>query len=528
MLQDVSLSRKPLSSSVEEDIEKQLINNITLLNKQGLCDIFERAKEIYVYGEACQDAPVPSAHLKLKGAVTFGFSYLSRYKKAQARLPYYNEITDANIKEILKKFFEGKGNSNIYSLKYQVARQVAGFYAKGKDAQALVKLVEKALSINADMSLAGEDNHPSVENFPHTGSESVRDPLVPPKSLAELTILKILFTLSQHDLERLPGGLKEKIHSNVRALEDFTSRFKAMHNGLETKSFNPADWMECHQFLCTLQTRPYVSLSPTAPKIIQQLLAHVIRKYPRDTDYKKLWEERKIPQADCLSLILLDRIPLDAVNNNQENTLHYVAKAGYTALVQWLCLKGANMEAPYISGNTALHFAARQSDPILLTYLLNKGAKMVSNSAGDTPLHVAAAANLPELISQLIAHKANIESKNNLGETPLHKAATNSNLAAMVQLLELEANIEAQDNERRTPLHKVVVSINRVGNEAAVQQLLKFKADINAQDKEGYTPLDLAVKESKKALYQQLLEEGATHHLLAVPSDRRPGCSLTL
>lgn len=330
------------------------------------------------------------------------------------------------------------------------------------------------------------------------------------KSLTELSLTALLPQVKNNrEIGQLPipQMLKEKLEEQL----DWFKYFKGMFNhdfSEKADSFTHGEWVACYQFLCTLEKNMEEDVKK-APKILQVYLEQVLAKYNDQSDFKKMWEKREIPEADRLALIFLNKIPLATVNNNEETVLHYVAQKGYTAMIQLLHQRGAPIEAQDISGSTVLHIAATLVDPLLFQYLLGAGACLVKSKQGELPLHVAAAYNRPAIVKELLALNIDLESKNIHDETALHRAAVNSSVEVIKLLLDHNANIEALDKNGRTPLHQLANAAGTINNEEAVAQLLAGHANINAQDVKGSTPLHLAAQQGKQAVYEQLLAAGA-------------------
>ena len=155
------------------------------------------------------------------------------------------------------------------------------------------------------------------------------------------------------------------------------------------------------------------------------------------------------------------------------------AQEGYIAVAKLLLIRGANIEAADIDGNTPLLIVAQKGNVEMFKLLLEKGA--------------------------------DVNAQDKCRKTPIHLAARNGNVEMFKLLLEKGADVNAQDEYDFTPLHIAIL----YNHYKAAETLIELGADIEAQDKDGMTPLLIAAKYGNVEMFKLLLEKGANIDALA-------------
>ena len=113
---------------------------------------------------------------------------------------------------------------------------------------------------------------------------------------------------------------------------------------------------------------------------------------------------------------------LTVTDSDQYTPLHRASYNGHSAVVEFLLLKGANVEAKTIDSWQPLHCACRWNNVEVASLLLQNGARINSQTnGGQTPLHLASsnehARNTLEL---LLSHRElDVDIKNGQGEVAL-------------------------------------------------------------------------------------------------------------
>ncbi len=188
-----------------------------------------------------------------------------------------------------------------------------------------------------------------------------------------------------------------------------------------------------------------------------------------------------------------------------------------------LGVKDVNLVNEY--GTTGLHYVAKDGFTKMVDFLLKHGADMnISNSNKTTPVHYAVMYNQPKVLKQFIDFKdkdgnpvINLEAKNEQGMTPLVYGLFRANdyfkeETVFSMLIEAGADVNSMTETGETALHHAAA-----GNFVeTTKTLIKKKADLNAANKSGYTPLYYAAKDKALATAKILLESGAKVDKLAM------------
>ena len=179
--------------------------------------------------------------------------------------------------------------------------------------------------------------------------------------------------------------------------------------------------------------------------------------------------------------------------------LHEAAADGRNAIVRFLLLQGAEVNAKDRHDETPLDFAARNHHIETMDLLLAHKANVTVHDAaegGYAKIVASMLQNDPELIS----------SKDCYDRTPLHCAASGGHKDLEKLLLSRGADINATDYQGYTPLHWAAQN----GHREAAEVLLSNKADPDSRGDEGVTPLDLAAENNHKDLMDLLVAHKAS------------------
>jgi cytohesin len=158
---------------------------------------------------------------------------------------------------------------------------------------------------------------------------------------------------------------------------------------------------------------------------------------------------------------------------------------------------------------TALHRAAEGGHKDVVELLTNKGANINDNGSAYklTPLHKAAEGGHRDVVLFLISKGANVNARDDSGETPLHSASGRHK--SIVELLISEgANVNSTGRSGITPLHRAAMG----GNKEIVELLIFKGGNINAKyyyRGSDRTPLHLAALHNHDDVVDLLRKHGA-------------------
>lgn len=166
------------------------------------------------------------------------------------------------------------------------------------------------------------------------------------------------------------------------------------------------------------------------------------------------------------------------------------AMNGNEVMIRLLLEKGADIEARSPSNGTPLICAAEGKYEAIVEYLLINGANVnAEDDFGWKPLHRALVNRGGERVAQmLLTHGADVDARCAYQKTPLHHAIEKSNDSMVSFLLNAGADYEARDIADRTPLITAIES----RFETMVRILLEAGADTDAMDKGGHDALAAA------------------------------------
>lgn len=289
-----------------------------------------------------------------------------------------------------------------------------------------------------------------------------------------------------------------------------------------------------------------------------------IRGHSRYEGYRKRmlelypFHKRDIMQAleendfDSIQALLKERnYPLDLIDRNGNNILHYAAKFGNTDLIKSICaideidlfqenFKGQNalhlaalhghldavqilikisqLDVPDKDSNTLLHLAMHSRNPELIEYLCQIIEINATNSNGETPLHIAARLGWHDIIPLLIKYEADVNAVNNKGETPAHIAARFNRAEFLAELIENKANLTIANSDGDSALH-IAAKYNSVD---AITEILNghgINPDI-INLKNGNTALHIAAEFGQSDAIRELCDKKANVNAINFDGDR--------
>ena len=153
-----------------------------------------------------------------------------------------------------------------------------------------------------------------------------------------------------------------------------------------------------------------------------------------------------IKEDRCIWFLPLVVVALSLTSfTSQAAAIHDAAKSGALEQIQHLVVKGADVNARTIRGETPLMVAAIAGNGEIVNYLLQRGADINAQStSGLTALHAAAYTGETEIVLLLVTRGAAVnDSSNRFGTTPLILATEENHIETVDSLLEHGADINA-------------------------------------------------------------------------------------
>jgi ankyrin repeat protein len=211
---------------------------------------------------------------------------------------------------------------------------------------------------------------------------------------------------------------------------------------------------------------------------------------------------------DAIWRLALEKRPEAArvPNTLGEIPLH---NADTQAIGELVSLRGSDVNARTVKGETALYLAASKNDLGRASCLLEKQARVdiATIETRRTALHAAVLWSNDRLVKLLLEHGAEPSAQDNCGRTPLHYAAQGQSILVLKLLLEKTCPEDKfrLDNLGRSPVHLIHSLPDAVG-------LLADKGHqiLNQLDYSGLSPLHLASRSATPEVVKALIDYGAS------------------
>lgn len=194
---------------------------------------------------------------------------------------------------------------------------------------------------------------------------------------------------------------------------------------------------------------------------------------------------------DMLILLLNNMADSETRNKDGFTPLHLVEDK---EVAQILFSHGAKLDTKGYQGRTPLHQAAMRNHNEMVQWLCSKGAPVNAlDSKGYTPILLSLsmqgynidAKTRTETVRILLHFSADLSCRDEKGWTLMHFGVRESNMDILNLLLSKGMDINAKDKYGYTPLHWAVTNKNIT----MVEFLVSQGADVNARNLQGNTPL---------------------------------------
>ena len=216
--------------------------------------------------------------------------------------------------------------------------------------------------------------------------------------------------------------------------------------------------------------------------------------------------------------------------------LHYYSAAGNSAVVEFLCKKGADPNLADNNGMTPILYASRQGKHPAVKKLYELGADINSASLhgkknqfnlkpGSTPLlltlrrvygdssaltrNKVAGQKLKDCFNMadfLISHGADMNTQDENGNSPLADATASGSVTVMEYLINKGADVNLANNRGETP---VIIAVKNKKPEKVRALINSGTADLNRKDFKGQSPLLWAIKNRDITCGTLFLNNGA-------------------
>lgn len=177
--------------------------------------------------------------------------------------------------------------------------------------------------------------------------------------------------------------------------------------------------------------------------------------------------------------------------------LHAAAFVGDAITVDFLLMKGADVNARDCLGNTACHKATSCRSGIdIVKRLVDAHCDLkIANTFGQTALHCAVAVDNPIIVDFLLKEGADVNARGYNGRTACHEAAWSfrrSGVDIVKCLVDAHCDLEITDDAGKTALHYAAGSL--YPDMIMIELLLDKGADASAKNKKGETARNVVEK----------------------------------
>ncbi|XP_049944671.1 ankyrin-3-like isoform X1 [Schistocerca serialis cubense] len=176
--------------------------------------------------------------------------------------------------------------------------------------------------------------------------------------------------------------------------------------------------------------RPATATPPTSPQATPQpddAAVSRLQNLSGEEKGKMLVAAAKEGSVSKVRTLLAVGTDVEAMDENQQNALHWAAAGGHAEVVRRLLEEGADVNARDRWRNTPLHQAAWNDNATVVRLLAASSADCnARDHTGNTPLHDAARRGQADAATALLEAGADREVRNYDGDTPLDLAEWNN------------------------------------------------------------------------------------------------------
>ncbi|XP_078683154.1 uncharacterized protein LOC144917219 isoform X3 [Branchiostoma floridae x Branchiostoma belcheri] len=247
-----------------------------------------------------------------------------------------------------------------------------------------------------------------------------------------------------------------------------------------------------------------------------------------------------VEHGDLTALMaLLDRVGVDAKDENGQTALMLAAEHGQLEMVQELITKGADVHVEDEDNWTALTSAAKEGHLPIVTCLLDRGANIehvdmggwpglmwasykghtavahemlhrganpnVQGQHGVSPIIWAAGRGHTDIVEALLRHGAKPSAFDKYGTSALVWACRRGHQGCVRALLDAGADVDTAGAKSEPPL----ITAAKGGHYEVVHDILRRNPNVNSVDKDGHTALSIAAKDGHTDIVRELLAKGA-------------------
>ncbi|XP_046983658.1 ankyrin-3-like [Schistocerca americana] len=176
--------------------------------------------------------------------------------------------------------------------------------------------------------------------------------------------------------------------------------------------------------------RPATAAPPTTPQTTPQpddVAISLLRDLSGEEKGKMLIAAAKEGSVSKVRTLLTVGADVEAMDENQQNSLHWAAARGHLEVAKRLLEDGADVNARDRWQNTPLHQAAWNGQaPVVRLLAASSANRNARDHRGNTPLHDAARRGHPDAATALLEAGADREIRNDNGDTPLDLSKRNN------------------------------------------------------------------------------------------------------